>query len=416
MKQLKAILTVLLLGLTVLSFGQSEERPNTVELSFGANDSYGPYRNINWPQGIANTENLNEVYSIGYYRYISKFLDIGVAANVAPANDIYDRDFNNTSAIPFTEAADRLDKGSHANVDLIARYKFFNDIDFGRDAALKFFLYQSIGADYYSELDQVLNVDNGFTANVMPFGLGFKLTALEKIHLRAQMGHKFTLFDKGDNYWTPSAGLGFNFGPPIKKDEPVVEEPEVVTPPPPKDTDGDGIYDKDDDCVDTPGVAEYNGCPPPPPPPSDRDGDGVVDTADRCPDTVGVASNAGCPVVTQETKTRLETIARAIQFETNSDALKADSRRILDEVVSIMGQYPDYKLSIAGHTDSVGDAGYNQTLSQKRAAAVKAYLQGKGVSGNRMSSTGYGETQPIATNDNAEGRARNRRVELRLAL
>jgi len=465
---MKHIKLVLLLTMTVLATvvtnAQTPERPNAVEIAFGANDSYGPYDNINFPLGIANTTNMDAIFQAGYYRHMTKFLDLGVALSGGATNNYYDKDFTNASAVPFSEEADRLDDGSHVNLDLVGRYKFFNDIDFGSGAALKFYLWQAIGANYYTELEQVLNVDNGFAVDVQPFGVGFKFKPSDNMYIKGQTGHKWTLFDKGDSYWAHTAAVGFTFGPP----KPVVQPPAPVVPAPPADSDGDGIIDRNDDCPNERGTAEYNGCPPPPPPPPpvevemepepepepvdsdgdgipddadncpntpgvasnngcpppppppppapDTDGDGIPDSRDRCPSVAGLASNAGCPAVAEETTTRLNAIAKQIQFETNSNALKASSKTILDEVVSIMAQYPSYRLTISGHTDSVGDAGYNQTLSQRRAAAVQAYLASKGVSTSRMSSTGFGETSPIATNDTATGRAQNRRVELRLNL
>jgi len=91
--------------------------------------------------------------------------------------------------------------------------------------------------------------------------------------------------------------------------------------------------------------------------------------------------------------------------------IKRSSYGILNNVASIMNDNPTYKLVIDGHTDSQGDDAKNQVLSEKRAAAVKKYLEGKGVSASRLSSRGFGETKPKATNDTREGRATNRRVE-----
>ena len=106
--------------------------------------------------------------------------------------------------------------------------------------------------------------------------------------------------------------------------------------------------------------------------------------------------------------------AQQIQFETNSSKLKAESYPILDNVVRIMGQYPDYKLSIEGHTDSQGDDALNMKLSTERAQSAAAYLISKGIDSGRLVTKGFGETMPIADNNTAEGRAQNRRVEFKL--
>lgn len=79
----------------------------------------------------------------------------------------------------------------------------------------------------------------------------------------------------------------------------------------------------------------------------------------------------------------------------------------------MMKAHPDLRLLIEGHTDSVGNAASNQTLSEKRAAAVKAFLEKEyGIAGDRLEAQGFGDTRPVASNDTPEGRQSNRRVEL----
>lgn len=111
------------------------------------------------------------------------------------------------------------------------------------------------------------------------------------------------------------------------------------------DSDGDGIADKDDPCPNAPGA--FGGCP-------DTDGDGLADNLDKCPTMAGAAGSNGCPEVKKETKDRLAFATQAVQFETGKAKLKTSSYGILDEIVEILRQYPDYKLAISGHTDDVG--------------------------------------------------------------
>ncbi len=476
MKNRVAMLVIAMFGFSLAVFSQSDERPNTIELAYGAHDSYGPFKNVNFPLGIANTDNLEPIYQIAYFRKLNDFVDIGAAVTGSGVDNMFDGDdFTNTAASIGSEAYRQLDAGSHANLDLLLRYNWWNGIDFSKNAWIKSYLWTGAGVNYVSELESVTNHDHGWTFDV-PFGIGLK-GGSDKVNLAVQTGMKFGLFDKMPNMWAHTARLGFNFGPPKKVTEEVVDVP-PPPPPPPSDRDGDGIIDSSDDCPDEAGVRAYNGCPPPadsdgdgiadaeddcpneagtaayngcpppppppdsdgdgiidadddcpevagtaayngcppPPPPADRDGDGVPDSADRCPDRPGPSTNNGCPVVKEETKKRLEEIARNIQFETNSDALKTESRNILDEVVSIMASNPAYNLSVEGHTDSVGAEAYNQTLSEKRARSVVRYLTSKGVSSSRMTSAGFGESRPIADNNTASGRALNRRVELHLRL
>ena len=175
----------------------------------------------------------------------------------------------------------------------------------------------------------------------------------------------------------------------------------------PLDADGDGVPDYLDKCPNTPaGVkVDANGCP------LDRDGDGVPDYQDRCPDRAGPASNKGCPEIPAETKKILNEATKYINFDFNKATLKASSYPKLQQMVQIMNDYPDYSLSIAGHTDSKGDDNYNLRLSYERAASARKYMLEKGIPADRIEARGYGETKPIADNKTAAGQALNRRVD-----
>lgn len=175
------------------------------------------------------------------------------------------------------------------------------------------------------------------------------------------------------------------------------------------DEDGDGIADKDDKCPSELGTVKYNGCPMP-----DSDKDGVADEADKCPDVAGNAANNGCPVIKEETIRKIAVAAQNIQFAPGSAKLLAKSFKPLNDVVDILNQYPDLKLDVEGHTDNTGVAEKNQALSQSRADAVKAYIAGKGIGVDKLVATGYGQDKPIGDNKTPAGKAKNRRVELKL--
>ncbi|MCB0523441.1 MAG: OmpA family protein [Saprospiraceae bacterium] len=179
------------------------------------------------------------------------------------------------------------------------------------------------------------------------------------------------------------------------------------------DSDRDGIADKNDKCPQLPGPAKNNGCPEVKEDP-DSDGDGVVDSIDKCPQTPGLASNNGCPEVKKEVQARLEYAARAVKFETAKSILKSESYAILDEIVNIMRQNPEYILAISGHTDDVGEDEENLELSQERARACYDYLLFRGIKAERLRHAGFGESRPIATNSTPEGRELNRRVEFEI--
>ncbi|MYL23675.1 OmpA family protein [Vreelandella massiliensis] len=104
----------------------------------------------------------------------------------------------------------------------------------------------------------------------------------------------------------------------------------------------------------------------------------------------------------------------SVTFGFDSSELTAQARDSLNEVANVLREYTDTRVNIAGHTDSIGDANYNQRLSERRAQAVGSYLSQNGVSPVRLNTVGYGEAQPIASNETEQGRAQNRRVEITL--
>jgi outer membrane protein OmpA-like peptidoglycan-associated protein len=103
-----------------------------------------------------------------------------------------------------------------------------------------------------------------------------------------------------------------------------------------------------------------------------------------------------------------------VTFDTNSASLDSKFFSVLDSVGTVLQEYKSTLITVAGYTDSTGSADYNQQLSEKRAATVALYLNSRGVAKERLAAIGHGEAQPVASNDTAEGRARNRRVEITL--
>nr|WP_298372444.1 OmpA family protein [uncultured Halomonas sp.] len=169
----------------------------------------------------------------------------------------------------------------------------------------------------------------------------------------------------------------------------------------PLDTDGDGVPDYQDECPGTPAGVEVDasGCP------LDSDGDGVPDYMDQCPNTpAGAQVNAlGCEA---------DVVLRDVNFEFDSAKLTVGAEDILDGVADKLRGNENVRVRVEGHTDSVGPDSYNKDLSQRRADSVKSYLASQGISESRMQAIGYGEEQPVASNETAVGRAKNRRVEL----
>ncbi|MEP6466199.1 MAG: OmpA family protein [Parafilimonas sp.] len=162
---------------------------------------------------------------------------------------------------------------------------------------------------------------------------------------------------------------------------------------------------------------------------SDADKDGVADYLDKCPNTPDSVKvdGSGCPlpvvappppppatvIITEEDRRTVDEAIKDLQFETGKSAIKPSSYASLDRVAQVLIN-KNFSLKLAGHTDNVGSDNANMKLSKDRAESVKDYLVSKGANSSRIEATGYGETQPIASNKTADGRAKNRRVEFTL--
>jgi OmpA-OmpF porin, OOP family len=296
----------------------------------------------------------------------------------------------------------------------------------------------------------------------IPTGAGLKLNLFDDAHLFVTSQYRIPVTKETVNYhFLNQFGIAGRIG--AKK------EPELkpLPPVPPVDTDKDGIIDSLDKCPTVAGIAKYEGCPVPdidkdglnddedkcpsvsglaryqgcPIPDTDKDGindeedkcpaeagpannqgcpfvdtdnDGVADPDDKCPTVAGPKENQGCPEIKEEVVKRINYAAQNIYFATGKASLLSKSFKGLDEVVRIMKDDAELKLAIDGHTDNSGADELNQRLSENRAAAVKAYLVKKGIDENRLVSSGFGETKPVADNKTAAGRQQNRRVELKL--
>ncbi len=208
---------------------------------------------------------------------------------------------------------------------------------------------------------------------------------------------------------------------------------------PDPDNDGDGIVDKVDACPATPGPIENRGCPV-----LDQDGDGVPDAEDKCPAQAGPRDHGGCPVLDRdkdgveddkdkcpdvpglppdgcpkkytlvEVKKDRIAIKQQVHFASAKWKVLPDSFPLLDQVAQVLKDYPAMRVSVEGHTDTVGAEAMNMKLSQARADEVRAYLVKKGVAAERLEAIGFGPTKPIASNKVETGRAQNRRTEFRI--
>lgn len=171
------------------------------------------------------------------------------------------------------------------------------------------------------------------------------------------------------------------------------------------DSDGDGVNDSADRCPGTPAgrTVGADGCE------LDGDGDGVLDSADKCPGTP-----AGTPVLANGCEVPKVVKLEGVTFTSGTANFVAGATAKLDLAVQALKDNPTIAVEVAGHTDAQGDAELNRKLSQQRADAVRKYLIDGGVAAGQVSARGYGEDEPAAANDTADGRAQNRRVELRV--
>lgn len=230
-------------------------------------------------------------------------------------------------------------------------------------------------------------------------GVRFNMTDLLSLRadLRALHGIDESTFDA-----QASLGLSLAFSRDTSEPEPVAPAPAPV-----QDSDGDGVPNDRDQCPGTVAGAPVDqyGCE------LDSDGDGVVDRLDDCPGTAPgtEVGERGCELVT------LETITLYITFPLDSAEIGNQYDDDIREIANALEADQDVTTEIAGHTDSTGPTAYNQQLSQRRAEAVADRLiELYGIDSDRVFPVGYGESEPVATNETAEGRAKNRRVEARI--
>lgn len=182
-----------------------------------------------------------------------------------------------------------------------------------------------------------------------------------------------------------------------------------------KDSDGDGITDKQDRCPeaaeDLDGFEDNDGCPE-----QDNDRDGILDDDDECPDDAEEPNGDkdGCPDRARIVIRKGQVIVYGkVQFQTGKTEISPKSEQLIDDMAKLLEGHKQTikRLEIQGHTDSTGSAAFNLKLSQERAENVKAALIKRGVAERRLTAKGYGESMPVAPNFTNAGRAKNRRVE-----
>lgn len=228
-------------------------------------------------------------------------------------------------------------------------------------------------------------------------GAGVRYNINDRISLRGEI-REFHGIDESTFDTLASIGFSVGFG-------------RSTTPAGPEDSDSDGVNDANDRC---PGTTfntrvDAQGCEQQ----EDSDRDGVANSRDQCPGTASgtKVDDTGCEGVSET----VETIELEVQFPTNSSVIGDRYDREIHRVAEFMKEHPETTVEIGGHSDNTGEASYNEVLSQRRAEAVAERLvDALGIAPDRVSAVGYGESQPVASNDTASGRAENRRVEAQI--
>ncbi|WP_347373525.1 OmpA family protein [Aequorivita sp. Q41] len=460
MKHLNRLLVaaILILG-TGVANAQDENNPWAVEVGVNAVDVFSA--GLNEDQVLYQDHGMRGEIFDEYFNADNHWNILPSVSKIAISRYV-------GSGFVFTAGGsiNRLDRMGDVEVNDLSYY--------GADGEIKYSFKNALGSSWF---DPSIGVGGGYTwIDDIGFGtangiVGVKFWFNEYIGLNFQSTYKHAFEEEyGVTHFQHSAGVIFQFGG--------------------KDTDGDGIYDKDDECPETPGLAEFNGCPDTDGdgiedrndacpntaglaefngcpdtdgdgiadpqdecptvagvaalngcpdadgdgiadkddacpneagpkanngcPYKDRDGDGVLDKDDQCPDVAGTVANKGCPEVSIEIVKQLNDYSKTILFDLGKSSIRKESYAVLQNIADIMKEYPNDNFEIEGHTDSQGSEANNLKLSNSRAASVKDYLTTIGMDGNRLTSVGYGEAKPIATNATKAGRQQNRRVEISL--
>jgi OOP family OmpA-OmpF porin len=471
MKHVNKIFVVVMMLMGLSSYAQDNNNPWAVSLGVNAVDtrvSAGSGNGgieMDFSQPFAVKENWNYVPSVSYIsvsKYLGSNFSFGVQGSLNKIDKFVQYDANApVNRIFVTDAGNLMYYGLDATV----KYSFMNLI---KSKVVDPSLHLGGGYTFFGDT---------FFGTVNP-GAGLTLWFTENIGFSIATSYKEAFGDREDFVGTPrnpahfqhTAGLTFKFGGKDTDGDGISDKddacPEVAglkefngCP----DTDGDGIADKDDACSEVAGLKELNGCPdtdgdgisdkddacpdvfglaalkgcpdadgdgiadkedkcptvagakqnagcPWP----DTDGDGVLDKDDKCPEVAGIVVYKGCPEVSEEVILKLNEYSKTILFDSGKSSFEKQTYPVLVSIISILNEYPYSIFLIEGHTDSDGSIEMNQILSENRAAAVKNYLVENGIETNRLESTGFGETMPMDSNKNAQGKEHNRRVEISL--
>lgn len=272
--------------------------------------------------------------------------------------------------------------------------------------------YTFIKEGSYNTISNSKGIDNLVGAGTINGALGLNFNLSDNVAIKVQSAYKHSFEDYLTKHFQHSLGFTYTFGN---------NSPEVIKP----DTDKDGVPDENDLCPDVAGLPEYAGC-------TDTDGDGTPDSLDKCPNQKG--TDNGCPdksnslvetaeanlaaankVITDLENSSLKEIMTSVYFQIESGDLTNNAKQVLNVVLnSFKGK--NLSVSLNGYADSRGSSDFNNKLSQARVKSVLDYLVSKGIDVSAITANNFGEANPIGSNDSKEGRALNRRTEIKVTV
>lgn len=438
MKKINKTITAAILLAGISLQAQDIENPWAVTFGLNAVDTRGSAGNNLFDQFFKVDQNWNHSTSDFYVRA--------------------DRAITNSLSLGMGGSVNRIERYVYEQPKGSGNFVTSNPGDlafYSADVSLRLGLMKLLGSKWF---DPYFNLGEGYTwfgpesYFVTKGGAGMTLWLTENMGLNLSTAYNYSFGDRDNpagtapnqpGYWQHFAGLSLKFGAKdtdkdgiYDKDDACPDAAGLIEFQGCPDTDGDGIIDINDKCPDVAGKPEFSGCPdadndgladtedkcPNESGPKENEGcpwpdtdkDGILDKDDKCPDQPGPAANNGCPKIAQAEEKVLGEYTKTIWFRSGASTFDAATILVLDDVVGILKEYPSSKFSIEGHSDSSGSDELNLKLSQERATTVEKYLVEHSIDQSRLSSLGYGETRPIESNKTAKGRSHNRRVEIKL--